>query len=237
MEKFNFSIRIFPYLMANIYDKAMHNAEVRCLQEWRAELLNSTSGTVLEIGAGSGLNLAFYPNTVSELYLLEPDKTMRIKLEEKILSDHGHNKNIKVIATTAESIPLPDNSCDHIVSTLVLCSVLDIEKVLSEVKRILKPQGKFIFIEHVAANNRLARLKWQHRLEPIWKIIACGCHLTRETEKTIQNAGFKFIEISHQSIRGVPAIVRPSIKGIAIKEVQEPEQLTELMQEMSNIKI
>ncbi len=128
---------------------------------------------------------------------------------------------IKVLDCSAESIPLADASCNAVVSTLVLCTVKDQHKVLSELRRILGPQGKLIFIEHIAANNNPNRLKWQRRLEPFWKIMACGCHLTRHTEEAILEAGFVFEDISRQSMRGVPPIARPSVKGVAVKGVTE----------------
>lgn len=199
--------------MAKIYDKIMQKAESRCLHDWRGELLKQVHGTVLEIGAGTGVNLNYYPASANPIYLLEPDIAMQVKLAQKI-SKQNHS-NLKIISASAESIPLADASCDFIVSTLVLCSVNNPQVVLSEIRRLLKPDGKFIFIEHVIAQNNPARLKWQKRIEPLWKIIACNCHLTRNTEQDILHAGFKFINIDRQSMRGVPGIVRPSIKGVA----------------------
>ncbi len=205
----------FSQLMAKYYDRALQNAETKCLQEWRAVLLSHAFGDVLEIGCGTGLNLDYYPDSIKHLYLAEPDAAMREKLQLKISTKK--QKNIDVLSCPAESIPLLNASCDTVISTLVLCTVKNLEKSLSELHRILKPNGKLIFIEHVAAHNNPQRLRWQYRLEPFWKIIACGCCLTRQTQEAIINAGFQFEEISRQSMRGVPAIVRPSIKGIAIK--------------------
>jgi ubiquinone/menaquinone biosynthesis C-methylase UbiE len=99
----------------------------------------------------------------------------------------------------------------------VLCSVSNLEKALSEIHRILRPQGKLIFIEHVAAVNNPKRYQWQRRLEFLWKHFAAGCHTTRCTEEAIIKAGFKMLEITRQSMRGVPPIVRPSIRGVAMR--------------------
>lgn len=206
---------IFSWLWARVYDKFMQDAETRCLQEWRSALLSNLSGVVLEIGCGTGLNLDYYPKTLDRLILLEPDANMRKKLQEKIALKN--TSTIEILNCGAESIPLADASCDVVVSTLVLCSVANQKKVLAEIHRVLRPNGKLIFIEHVVATNNPVRLKWQQRLEPIWKIVTCGCHLTRPTEEAIIKAGFSFEEITKQSMRGVPPIVRPSIKGIAIK--------------------
>lgn len=206
---------IFSWVMAKIYDKTMQDAEAKCLGEWRSVLLGDLSGTVVEIGSGTGLNLEYYPNGIDQLILVEPDANMRTILSQKLA--FKSSVSAKIIECAAESIPLPNESVDAVVSTLVLCSVNNQSQVLSEINRILRPKGKLIFIEHVAADKNLSRYKWQRWLEPIWKTIACGCRLTQQTESSIINAGFEFEEISRQSIRGVPPIVRPSIKGIAIK--------------------
>ena len=112
---------------------------------------------------------------------------------------------------------LLDNSFDAVVSTLLLCTVNNPTLALSEIHRVLRPGGKLLFIEHVAANNNPERLKWQKRIEPFWKILQCGCHLTRDTEANILQADFTIKNISHQSMRGVPSIARPSIWGVAEK--------------------
>lgn len=201
------------WIMAQLYDWIMKDAEAKCLHEWRDALLSSLSGTLLEIGVGTGANLAFYPQDIAHLILVEPDANMRKKLQQKCQS----RSNTKILDCPAESLPLADHSVDVAVSTLVLCSVTNPEQVLNELYRVLRPEGKLIFIEHIAATNNPHRLKWQQRIEPIWKRISCGCHLTRETEQAIIKAGFTLREITHQSLRGTPTFVRPSIKGIAIK--------------------
>lgn len=206
---------MFSWLFAKFYDKLMTDAEQRCLRDWRESLLKNLSGMVLEIGCGTGANLEFYPSAIQHLTLIEPNNTMRRKLDKKLLF-YPHLR-----ATTLDSddelLPFPDNHFDSVVSTLVLCSVKNPYQMLSEIYRVLKPMGKFMFIEHVAAADNFNRLKWQKRLEPFWKIINCSCHLTRTTEQSITKAGFKIEEIIRQSMRGVPPIVRPSIRGHAVK--------------------
>jgi len=193
----------------------IREAEEKGLQDWRKSLLKNISGDVLEIGAGTDANLEFYPKSINRLVLSEPCQYMRNKLQNKISVDH--HKNIVLFDYSSENILLPDNSFDYVVSTLVLCSVNDLEKSLLEIHRVLKPQGKFVFIEHVLAVHNPDRLKWQKRLEFIWKTIACGCHLTRNTEKSIIDAGFTISVIHHQSMRGVPPVARPSVRGVAKK--------------------
>jgi ubiquinone/menaquinone biosynthesis C-methylase UbiE len=206
---------MISWLFAKFYDQLMMDAEERCLREWRQSLLKNLSGTVLELGCGTGANLEFYPEAVKDLQLIEPNHTMRQNLDKKLLQ--YPRLQVKTLDFKGELLPFPANHFDSVVSTLVLCSVKNPRQMLSETYRVLKPNGKLIFIEHVAATENLSRLKWQKRLEPFWKILNCGCHLTRPTERSITEAGFKIEAIAHQSMRGVPPIVRPSIRGYAIK--------------------
>jgi ubiquinone/menaquinone biosynthesis C-methylase UbiE len=206
---------MFSWMMAKFYDRIMADAEDRCLRDWRAALLQDLSGKVLELGCGTGANLEFYPTTVKQLALAEPDRNMRQKLTKK-LPQYQYLEAI-VLDYSGEYIPIPDNSVDAVVCTLVLCTVKNPQQILSEIYRILKPRGRLVFIEHVAAVNNPKRLKWQTRIEPIWKIIGCGCHLTRPTEQNLIQAGFTIQNITNESMRGVPPIVRPSIRGTAIK--------------------
>ena len=203
------------WLMAKYYDKIMCDAEDKSLREWRKFLLSNISGDVLELGCGTGANLEFYSDTVKRLVLTEPSVHMQQKLLAKISS--CKIANIELLSDKAEVISLGDSSIDAVVCTLVLCSVNHLEKSLAEIHRILRPQGKLYFIEHVAATNNLKRYQWQRRLAFLWKCLAAGCHITRHTEEAITQAGFSIIEIDRQSMRGVPAIVRPSIRGVAVK--------------------
>lgn len=171
---------------------------------------------VLELGCGTGANLSFYPDTVNRLWLVEPNAIMRKQLREKVST--GKQANINILSDKAECLSLPDVSVDAVVCTLVLCSVKDLTKSLGEIHRVLRPQGKLIFIEHVAETNNIKRYQWQRRLEFLWKCIAGGCHITRHTEDAMTQAGFKLIEVQRQSMRGVPAIVRPSIRGVAVRD-------------------
>ncbi len=194
----------------------MKDAEDKVLRDWRQMLLENVSGDVLELGCGTGANLEFYPNTIQRLVLTEPNSCMHQQLKTKVES--SKLSKIEILNDKAEHLSLADASFDVVVCTLVLCSVCDLEKTLSEIHRILRPQGRFIFIEHVAATNNSKRYRWQCRLEFLWKRIADGCHVTRNTEEAIVKAGFKMVELTHQSIRGVPPIARPSIRGVAQKD-------------------
>jgi ubiquinone/menaquinone biosynthesis C-methylase UbiE len=206
---------MFSWLMSKYYNYMLRDAEKKCLQDWRKALLQDMSGDVLELGCGTGANLPFYSKMLKRLALTEPNRHMRHQLALK-LADYPH-LSADVLDCSAESLPFPDGTFDAVVSTLLLCSVKNPEQALSEIRRVLKPHGKLLFIEHVAASNRPERLKWQRRIEPLWKILQCGCHLTRNTEKNILQAGFTYQKINRQSMRGVPPIARPSIWGEAEK--------------------
>lgn len=193
----------------------MADAEEKGLRDWRRALLENISGEVFELGCGTGANLEFYPPTLKRLVLAEPSPYMRKQLKQKLTLTKF--PAVEIIDSKIENLSLADASFDVVVCTLVLCSVDNLEKALAEIHRILRPQGKLVFIEHTAALNNLKRYRWQKRLEFIWKHIAAGCHLTRCTKKALTDAGFQIIELVEQSMRGVPPIVRPSIRGIALK--------------------
>lgn len=209
---------LYSCFISSIYDRMLIDAEEKCLKDWRQTMLSGITGDVLEIGAGTGANLPYYSNKITSLVLTEPNVHMRQKLTEK--AKDYNNLPIKQMDCAAESIPAEDASFDVVVCTLVLCSVDNPQQALAEIYRVLRPAGKLVFIEHVIATNRPDRLKWQERLEPVWKRLQCGCHLTRDTEKRILDAGFSFETIGRQSMRGVPPIVRPCIRGVAVKLFQ-----------------
>jgi len=198
-------------LGAWMYDRSLSGAETACLSDWRQLLLASAHGDVLEIGAGTGANLPHYPEAVRRLVLAEPNAGMRWRLKRKV----GERDDVTVIDATAEAIPLPDKAFDVVVSTLVLCSVDSPGRSLAEVWRLLRPGGRFLFLEHVAAEGRPGRLRWQRLLEPLWRCMAGNCHLTRQTADSITEMGFQFEDLHKESIRKVAGVVRPSIRGAA----------------------
>ncbi len=203
-----------PFISAFFYDKILAPAEEACLREWRHDLLKNTSGDVLEIGAGTGSNLDFYPDTLLTLVLSEPDKHMRRQMENKIITSRH---DVSVTAGTAENIEAENESYDFVVTSLVCCSVTNLDAVLLEIKRVLRPEGRLIFMEHVAATEGTKRRRWQDLANPFWRKIAGNCHLNRETESAILAAGFEILEIKRESMRKAMPLVRPTIRGIAIK--------------------
>lgn len=203
------------FLTACFYDRFMAQAEQACLREWRAELLRHAHGEVLEIGAGTGASLEHYPDRVSRLVLTEPDRHMRRILQRNVDAD-GRDE-VRVVDGSAEAIRADNGSLDCVVASLVCCSVANLETTLVEINRVLKPGGRFIFLEHVAAADGSARRRWQNRINPLWKILMGNCHLNRETEAAIMSAGFEIREISRESMRKALPIVRPTIRGFAEK--------------------
>ncbi|MDX1293202.1 MAG: class I SAM-dependent methyltransferase, partial [Hyphomonas sp.] len=156
----------------------------------RQKVVPQAEGVVLEIGAGSGANFTFYDgNKLEHLYALEPSGVM-IEKARREAGRLGIGHHIDFLQTGAESIPLEDDSVDTAVITFVLCTIPDWESALKEVRRVLKPGGKILFSEHGLAPDA-GVAKWQRRIEPVWKPLAGGCHLTRDTEAMLASAGFR----------------------------------------------
>ena len=209
-----------PWLMATVYDRIMASAERACLSEWRRELLASLEGRVLEVGAGTGASLEAYPEAVGELVMTEPDPHMRVKLEARARERPG----TRVIADPVENLGVAEGSFDAVVSSLLLCSVEQQSAALAELSRVLRPGGRLLFLEHVAAWDDDGRLRWQRRLEPVWKHVAGNCHLTRDTERAILDAGFELETISRESMRKAIPWLRPCIRGFARKPAARPSR-------------
>jgi len=203
------------FLTAFFYDRFMAKAEEACLKDWRQELLKHVHGEVLEIGAGTGANIEYYPENVNRLVLTEPDKHMRRILTQNV-SNRGLN-NIHVTHSSAEQISAGDESFDFVVASLVCCSVSDLESSLQEFKRVLRSDGHLVFLEHVAAAEGTSLRRWQNMIHPIWRPIMGNCHVNREIEHAILRTGFKIKAIKRESMRKALPVVRPTIRGIAKK--------------------
>ncbi len=206
-------------LIAASYNLIMNGTERRCLGNWRRELLANARGNVLEIGAGTGLNIPYYAPEVTQLTLSEPDPHMRKRLSS---TTPEKRRNIQIQAWPAERIAMPDNAYDTIVSTLVLCSVACQANSLKEIKRLLKPGGQFLFMEHVLSDNPRV-IRWQKRLEPTWALCAGDCRLTRDTQTAIESASFHLETLTEAPMLGTPAFVSRTIRGIARKPFSETE--------------
>ncbi len=190
-----YSRHIFPHLLDRIMSQPAFTMA-------REELLASVSGDVLEIGFGTGLNLAHYPATVASLTTVDVNPGVH-HLAEKRLSKSTLPVKFELIS--GEHLPMPNDSYDAVVSTWTLCSIPDVVSALKEIRRVLKPEGTFYFVEHgLSPNASIA--KWQHRLTPFQKIIGDGCHLDRDMLKLIAQAGLKTGHYRQFEAKGLPAV-------------------------------
>jgi SAM-dependent methyltransferase len=197
-------------IMARLYDPFVWVGELAGMRRRRTALLSRASGRVLEIGAGTGLNLACYPADVTDLVLTEPEPGMRRRLTRRT---ERLGRGARIVDAPAERLPLPDASVDTVVSTLVLCTVGEPERVLAEIARVLRPDGQVLFIEHVRASTRLLAA-WQGKLLEPWRQFAGGCVCNRPTLTMMRACGFT-VEYDHAVWRGMPAIVHPLVVGRA----------------------
>jgi ubiquinone/menaquinone biosynthesis C-methylase UbiE len=205
---YNLAMAIYPRIFAAIYDLSFHRGERAGMADRRRRLLATARGRVLEIGAGTGLNLPYYTDAVSELVLTEPEAPMARRLARRA-------GGREVVSARAEALPFADASFDTVVSTLVLCTVEDPAGALAEARRVLRPGGRLLFIEHVRAEGGLAR--WQDRLAGVWRHVGNGCHANRDTLTTLSANGFAVSDVETATWRKMPRLVRPLILGYAVK--------------------
>jgi ubiquinone/menaquinone biosynthesis C-methylase UbiE len=206
-----FSDLLWGPVFARGFDRFNRGAENAGLREKRRALLARARGRTLELGAGTGVNIGLYPDSLTELVLTEPDGHMRHQLERKLAA---LGRPAEVVDATADRLPFPDASIDTAVATLVFCTVPDPGTALSEIERVLKPGGSLLFLEHVRADKPGAA-RWQDRLERPWGWFGRGCHPNRDTLATLKRSGLELVEVEHGRIAKVPRVVRPLIVGEA----------------------
>jgi ubiquinone/menaquinone biosynthesis C-methylase UbiE len=203
---------VYGRFFAFMYDRLMSGTEAAGLGERRKELLADARGRVLEIGAGTGVNLQHYTGSVTELVMTEPEEPMAKRLEQKAA---GTTLPVTVVRAPGEALPFPDDSFDAVVCTLVLCTVDDPDRTVAEIQRVLRPGGRMLFLEHVRSDSPgLAR--WQDRLTPLWRRCGHGCHPNRATPKLIRESGFESVEVESGELPKAPPIVKPLAMGRAI---------------------
>jgi ubiquinone/menaquinone biosynthesis C-methylase UbiE len=194
-----------------LYDRCFKASEEAGLRDMRRDLLAGARGRVLELGAGTGLNLDLYPDSVTDLTLTEPDPHMFKQLRKRA---EESGRKAEVVQAPAESLPFADDSFDTVALTLVLCTVPNPAASLQEIKRVLKPDGQLLFLEHVRSPDpKLA--KWQDRLEKPWRFLGDGCHCNRDTVAAIEAAGFDLADLERPEFPKVVPIVEPMAKGSA----------------------
>jgi len=198
--------KIFPILLDHVMQFDDFTAA-------RKKLLSQVSGHVVEIGFGTGLNLPFYGDGVLSLTSVDPNESLNHLASERI-------QHVKFPVThrqlSAEHLPFDDNSIDVVVSTWTLCSIPDVEMALAEIKRVLKPNGSFYFVEHgLSPNPKLA--KWQDRLTPVQKVIGDGCHLNRDMKQLITQSGLTIVQCEQFNASKLPSLMSWMTLGEAKK--------------------
>ena len=192
------------------YDRFSKRMEEAGLAEMRRNLIEGASGDVLEIGGGTGANLSYYAAGVESLTITEPGPPMLKRLERKAREQNSH---ATILRAPAEDLPFEDASFDTVVSTLVLCGVDDQPRAVRELRRVLRPGGRLIFIEHVRSDDpRTAKV--QDRMNPLNRFVVC-CDCNRPTLDTVRSAGFAVTELEQTELPKSPPFVRPLIIGTA----------------------
>jgi ubiquinone/menaquinone biosynthesis C-methylase UbiE len=196
------------YVLPRLIDLAMRNKDTTRL---RAEWVSRARGEVLEVGIGSGLNLAFYPSEVRRVYGVDPSAELQKMARKRTV---GRPLDVEFLSQSAEeSLPLHDRTIDTVVVTWTLCSIPDPLKALHQMKRVLKPDGRLIFIEHGRAPDS-GVAAWQDRLNPIWKRIGGGCHLNRRIDDLLAAAGFQIEDLKTAYLLG-PRPMTYTYQGLA----------------------
>jgi len=182
-------------------DKMLSNRDV---MRHREKVTDGLHGRVVEIGFGSGLNVPSYPDSVTTVYAVDPSLVARDLASARVEASPA---DVRYVGLDGESLPLDDASVDTALSTFTLCTIPDAARALREVRRVLKPGGTFHFLEHgLCPDPGVAR--WQHRLDPVQRRVAGGCHLDRPIERLVRDAGFEITRLDHDQLAG-PKFMRP----------------------------
>jgi SAM-dependent methyltransferase len=215
---------------ARYYDRALKATEENGLGAMRAALLAGAQGRVVEIGAGTGVNVDLYGGEVEDLTLVEPDPHMAARLRGRLAGAPGSHQGAagrgdaadstapaprRLVEAPAEALPFADDTFDTGVATLVLCTVPDPGAAVAELARVLKPGGRLLFIEHVRSDDP-DRARWQDRLEKPWRFMADGCYCNRDTEAMLGASEFRVETVEHDKMPKAMPIVRPLIRGSAV---------------------
>ena len=198
---------------ARHYDQFTARMEKAWLREARAELLAGLTGTVVELGAGTGHNLVHYPDTVERLVLTEPTAAMRDQLRTHV-NERSFPFEVEIVDATADRLPLNDDRADAVVSTLVLCSVPALGPAVAEIRRVLRPGGELRLLEHIAAERTWAR-RIQTTLDPVWTWIEGSCHLDHETPTALAAGGFDISGVHENVQAGMPPLFHRIARGRA----------------------
>jgi ubiquinone/menaquinone biosynthesis C-methylase UbiE len=198
---------------AAIYDKMLASEEKKYLGAIREDMLKDVTGDALEIGAGTGANFQYYRKG-AHVVAIEPDPYMLERAQERAANAAA---NIDLRQVAADQLPFPDAAFDFVIATLVLCSVSDPKKVLSEIYRVLRPGREYRLYEHVRYQNPIGGLV-QDAVTPVWQWFGAGCHPNRDAERLVRQAGFEVV--SAERLTHVPPVppmifVRPNLRAVA----------------------
>jgi ubiquinone/menaquinone biosynthesis C-methylase UbiE len=202
-----YATQIFPRLMDWVMARP-------AFSQLRETLLQLASGEVLEIGFGTGLNLRHYPTTITRLSIVDPATLLPAKVARRIAAAPYP---IQTTHVTAENLPFPDRQFETVVSTWTLCTIPDPVLALHEVGRVLKPGGRFLFLEHGRSDDRRIAV-WQDRLNPIQNVMGCGCHLNRQIDRLITQSGLTIAHLDRFSMQGVPRVAGEMYRGTATRQ-------------------
>lgn len=197
-------------LLPRFQNKVMDRKDLR---EVRARVCQGLSGEVVEIGFGTGLNVEHYPPEVTKIKAVEPCALcMRLAAPRVSRSSTA----VELAGLTGEELDLPSETFEAVLSTWTLCTIANVEAALGEVRRVLKPGGAFHFVEHGHSPDAKVAA-WQQRIEPTWKRLAGGCHVTRHIPKLIQQAGFEIEPLKAYYVPGEPKVFGYTFEGVARK--------------------
>lgn len=197
-------------LLPRFQDKVMDRGDMR---EVRARLCSGLSGDVVEIGFGTGLNAPYYPDAVTAVAAVEPSG-LCMRMAQPRIADTS--VKVELAGLTGEQLDLPSEEFDAALSTWTLCTIPNVAAALGEVRRVLKPGGRFHFVEHGHAPDA-GVARWQARIEPPWKRLAGGCHLTRRIGELVDGAGFHLESLDTYYMKGEPKMFGYTFEGVATK--------------------
>lgn len=197
---------IFPRLMDWVMARS-------AFSQLREALLRSASGEVLEIGFGTGLNLSHYPTTITRLSIVDPAILLPAKVSRRMATAPYP---IQTVHVTAELLPFPDRQFETVISTWTLCTIPDPVLALQEARRVLKPEGRLLFLEHGRSDDQKIAV-WQDRLNPIQNVIGCGCNLNRKIDQLVTQSGLILTHLDRFSMKDVPRLGGEMYRGTAVR--------------------